>query len=447
MFQAKKNRTIFLISCLMVLSSQSIAVVGNDNQRIDLDVALSQPILMAGQNNKAYIKIALTGFDIGENLHRPPVNLSIVLDKSGSMQGQKMLHAKQAAIMAVERLSSNDMVSIVTYDDEANVVWPATRATEKRSIIQAIRRINASGSTALYDGVSKGAEELGKYLESQNVNRVILLSDGLANVGPSTPHELGRLGISLAKQGISVTTIGLGLGYNEDLMTDLAGYSDGNHSFAENAWDLARIFDRELENALSVVANEAVITIQCQNGVQPLRVIGRDANISGRTVTTTIGQLYRAQEKFLLLEVEIPAGKKDTEQSIASVDVTYHDIYQGRTKNLAATANARFTASKESVDNNTNHEVMISAVEQVAVEQNREAIQLRDEGKVLEAQSVMSRVGRFLKDNAKRYRSDKLEQQAQEVEVDAERLDDADWNANRKKLKEKDYQRSRQSYQ
>lgn len=446
MFTIRKSLTIFLAFSLAVFSGHSLAVIADAKQQIDLKVALGQPILLAGQDQKAYIKIGLTGLDIGEGLQRPPVNLSIVLDKSGSMQGQKMQHAKDAAIMAVQRLTSNDVVSIVTYDDTVEVVWPATRMTDKTLVMQAIRRINASGSTALFAGVSKGAGEVRKFLAKQNVNRVILLSDGLANVGPSTPQELGHLGMSLAKEGISVTTIGLGLGYNEDLMTDLAGYSDGNHSFAENATDLAQIFDRELQNALSVVANGAVINIQCHDDIKPLRVIGRDADIIGQTVTTRIGQLYRAQEKFLLLEVEVPAANDGAERLLANVDVSYHDIFQAQSRHLSAEAKASFSGSETIVNKNTNEEVMVSTVEQIAVEKNREAIQLRDEGKVEEAKSVLSGVGRFLKDNATVYSSDKLEQQAVEAELDAEQLDDAEWNANRKKLKEKDYQRSKQSY-
>ena len=110
----------------------------------------------------------------------------------------------------------------------------------------------------MFSGVSKGASEVRKFLDSNRVSRVILLSDGLANLGPSTPSELGQLGHSLSKEGISVTTIGLGLGYNEDLMTQLAGMSDGNHAFVQNYSDLTKIFAAEFNTALTVVANQLV---------------------------------------------------------------------------------------------------------------------------------------------------------------------------------------------
>lgn len=438
--------TILSLAFFTMMSQQSWAVLSDDSQTVELNVSVGQPVLLAGQTQTAVIKVGLTGLDIGEVEHRPPMNLSIVLDKSGSMQGQKMQQAKQAAIMAVERLSSQDIVSIVAYDDTVEVVWPATRVTDRRSIMNAIRRIDANGSTALFAGVSKGAGEVRKFLEKQNVNRVILLSDGLANVGPKTPHELGQLGISLGKEGISVTTIGLGLGYNEDLMTDLAGYSDGNHSFAENATDLAQIFDRELQNALSVVGNEAIITIHCHQDIKPIRVIGRESDILGQTVRTKIGQLYRSQEKYVLLEVEVPAGNDGAQQKLLDVDVAYNDIYQGRSIKMNSTASAEFSNSKSKVETSTNREVMVSAVEQIAVEKNKEAIKLRDEGFVEEAKAALGAVGGYLSSNARVLKSEKLEQQAVEAEMDAEELDDANWNMKRKQLKEKEYQRSKQSY-
>src|SRR6185295_11718885 len=112
---------------------------------------------------------------------------------------------------------------IVAFDTRVETVVPAQRVGRARGLEAAICGIEPGGNTALYGGVACGAAEVRKHLEDERyVNRVILLSDGLANVGPSTPEELGRLGASLLGEGISVTTIGLGLGYNEDLMARLA---------------------------------------------------------------------------------------------------------------------------------------------------------------------------------------------------------------------------------
>src|SRR5262249_32047712 len=149
--------------------------------------------------------------------------------------GEKINKANEASRMVLDRLDSNDILSVVAYDDTAEVLVPATRVFDKEAIRRRIAAIVPQGSTALFAGVSKGIEEVRKFRDAAHVNRVVLLSDGQANVGPSSPNELGRLGAATAKEGISITTIGLGLGYNEDLMTQLAMRSDGNHGFAESA--------------------------------------------------------------------------------------------------------------------------------------------------------------------------------------------------------------------
>jgi len=209
----KTRRTIYVMSLLALCGA-----VAASAQQVAVDAAMSQSIILAGEKQTAYLRVAMTGFEV-EEADRTPVNVAIVLDKSGSMTGEKIEHAKEAAIMAIRRLRKDDIVSVVVYDTTVNVLVPATKLSNKESIANTIRSIKSGGNTALFAGVSRGANEVRKFLAKNRVNRVILLSDGLANVGPSAPSDLAELGDSLGREGISVTTIGLGLGYNEDLMT------------------------------------------------------------------------------------------------------------------------------------------------------------------------------------------------------------------------------------
>ena len=131
---------------------------------------------------------------------------------------------------------------------------------------------------------------------------MILLSDGLANVGPSSPGDLAELGASW-REGISVSTIGLGLDYNEDLMQRFAAASDGNHVFVERPCDLAEIFDREFGDALSVSARDITIIIECKAGFTPKRILGRDGTISGDKITLKLNQLQAANERYVVVEL------------------------------------------------------------------------------------------------------------------------------------------------
>jgi Ca-activated chloride channel family protein len=282
-------------------------------EQVKVDVGLAKPYVMAGQKQINYLRVSLTGVPINEPARRTPVNVAIVLDKSGSMSGDKLRKAKEAAFASIDRLSANDIVSVIAYDHTVEVLVPATKVSDRFGIRQSIERLTAGGNTALFAGVSKGAAEARKFLDRQRVNRIILLSDGQANIGPSSPSELGSLGASLIKEGISVTTLGLGLDYNENLMMQLAQKSDGNHYFVEQTTDLARQFSYEFDDVLSVVAQEVTVRITCGDGVRPIRVLGREADITGQTVTTYLNQVYGKQEKYVLLELETPRSGRQRE--------------------------------------------------------------------------------------------------------------------------------------
>jgi len=400
-----------------------------------LEVALARPVLQADLVQTTYFKVGLTGASIRER-NRPSANIAIVLDRSGSMQGEKLRHAKQAAIMAVERLRSRDIVSIIAYDDHVRVLVPATRVSDRERIAEAVNALETGGSTALFAGVTKGASELRKFLSREKVNRVILLSDGLANVGPDSPRELGALGSSLAKEGISVTTIGLGLGYNEDLMTRLAMNSDGNHAFVEEPRDLVRIFEYELGDVLSVVAQDIVVTIECPAGVRPVRVFGRKAEIFGRKIVLHLNQLYAEHEKYVLVEVEISPSSAGASARIADVEVVYSDMETSKRDRLTAHATARFSDRPEEVAGSEDRDVMIAVVEQIATEQNQFALILRDEGKIEEARQLLLKNNAYVQTNADQYDSTVLQKIADTNKEDSEKLEDKDWSTRRKMMRE-----------
>ncbi|PIE25366.1 MAG: hypothetical protein CSA60_00720 [Neptuniibacter caesariensis] len=433
---------------IAALTATTFASTPVSAQQVDLKINLATPVMEAETTHKAFIKIALEGQQLEQAQERIPANIAIVLDKSGSMQGEKLFRAKEAAIMAINRLNSNDIVSIVSYDSRVNVVVPATKVSDSRSIAKAINRIQANGNTALFAGVSKGAQELRKFLGLNKVNRVILLSDGLANVGPSTPNELGKLGLSLAKEGMSVTTIGLGLGYNEDLMTQLAGFSDGNHAFVENADDLVRIFQYEFGDVLSVVAQGVDIHIRCLNGVKPLRVLGREADISGESIVTRLNQLYSEQEKFIILEVEVPSQTDKAQVNLVDVEVKYQDLLHQRNETLSGSVAAVFTASQQEVEKAVDKSTYEAAAEQVANELNRKAVQKRDQGDIAGAKSILEESAEYLDNLGQSLSSPKLLEQKQEALQDAVELEDEkSWGKKRKELKERQYKRAtQQSY-
>ena len=217
---------------------------------IGLDARLAQPVMKSGEKQQNYLRVALNGCK-PERTDRTPVNVAFVIDRSGSMNGQRIAQAREAAIMAVSRLDGNDTASVVIFDDKVDVLVEARNVSDPGYFTDQIRQIGVRGSTAIYAGVQEGANQVRKFKDPRKLNRVVLLSDGLANVGPSQPAHFAQLGRALLAEGISVSTIGLGRDYNEDLMQQLARASDGNHAFASAPNDLIQIFNKEFDDVLA----------------------------------------------------------------------------------------------------------------------------------------------------------------------------------------------------
>lgn len=381
----------YLASMAFVGIAMGIHVQSAHAEQIKLNAALAKPTMLAGEKSLNYLKVKLTGFDIPKTSVRPPVNIAIVMDRSGSMKGEKIQQAKRAALAAIDRLRDDDIVSVVTYDTNVRVLVPATKASDRDTIRQAIEGIQADGNTALFAGVAKGAAEVRKFLDDKHVNRIILLSDGLANVGPSSPTELEQLGQSLLKEKISVSTLGLGTGYNEDLMTSLAAASSGNHVFIENADNLVAVFNNEFDDLLSVVASEFDIQITLASSMRPVRSLGNKADIQGQVVRIPLAQLYARQERYFILEVEVPAGKDGVESTLADVRVQYRNLNTHTTDQLASKIAVRYSNKPERVESDVDVEAKVLSAVQIAAERNREATALRDAGKVEEAKILLQR--------------------------------------------------------
>jgi Ca-activated chloride channel family protein len=403
--------------------------------QVALNVGLANTVLEADATQTTYLKVGLTGFRMPSGKDRPPVNVAIVLDKSGSMSGAKIQRAREAAIAALERLDERDIVSVVTYDNSARVVVPATKMSDRADIIESIRAIQSGGSTALFAGVSKGAAELRKFLAKDRVNRVILLSDGLANVGPSSPGELADLGRSFGKEGIAVTTIGLGTGYNEDLMAQLAANSDGTHAFAESASDLNRMFAAEFGDITSVVAQEVAITIRCKKGVRPVQVLGRKAEINGRTVIAQFNQIYSQQQKYVLLEIEVAPGAENSTRDLAEVSVSYANMATNTTDTLTNTIGARFSKLENELVASVDRDVMVSCVSQIANDNAKRAVALRDEGKVEEARELFLQNADYLNDNAATWTAPELQTYGEQQIKTSRNLQDSAWGSSRKDVR------------
>ncbi|SES77292.1 vWA domain-containing protein [Thorsellia anophelis] len=399
-----KNKMRKTIPSLFAITAMCMSHLAGA-QNVTINAKLASPVILPNETQSNFLKVALIGDKIKSD-DRKVINLTLVIDKSGSMEGDRIQKAKEAAILAVNQLDKHDILSIVTYDDVAEVIIPATKLTDKAEMIQLIEnRIDADGGTALFAGLSKGLVEVDKFKHTNQINRIILLSDGQANVGPSSTHELGELGVIAAKQSIAVTTIGLGEGYNESLMAAIASYSDGNHAYVQNSDDLDKIFVKEFDDVMSVIAQNVVVNIELENGAKPIRLWGREGTIDGNTVRVKLNQLYANQEKYVLLELQSPTEKttqsvkSDGKVSVAKVYITYDDLYQERRVEENQLLAIEFNDDKEKVQMAQQQDVIVESLIQQNTERRKEAVNYLKSGDKAAAESSLNASYEYLEQN------------------------------------------------
>lgn len=387
---------LFLAASLVVLCLWGTAASAAPRSVV-LDVQADAPLLKEGEPHTIVVRV-LVKPDKTARRKRVPLAVALVLDKSGSMRADgKMDNARRGALEALRMLDERDIAAVVVYDDEASVSLPARPVGSMAPFRKVIDAIRPGGSTALHDGVQTGARQLRSYLDEGFVPRVILLSDGLANVGPSTTEELAALGRTLAGQGMTITTIGLGLDYNEDTMTALAAESGGNAYFAKDAGMLPGIFARDMEDAVALSAQKVRVVVECADGVRPVRVVGREGAVRGRTAEVPIHNLYGA-EKYALIELEVPARKEGTSPlEVARVRLEYTDAATGKTVAEEAPLSVSFTRDEEAVAGARKGDIVAQTELARNAEAREEAVRLADAGRAEEAAKLLNERAQFSK--------------------------------------------------
>lgn len=255
---------------------------------------------------------------------RVPLNLSLVLDRSGSMLGEPLRAAREAAVTLVRRLRLEDTVSVVAYDDRVAVIAPPATGAEQERLPERIRSIRAGGFTNLSGGWLRGAELVAENQREGGVNRVLILTDGLANQGITGPAGLVDLARKGRARGISTTTIGFGAGFDEDLLRAMADAGEGGAYYIEKPDQAGGIFEEELEGLLSLAAQNLRVAVRPGADAHHMKVVhDYPSHAQGDELTVEVGDLYAREPRTLLLEILLghDAGKSG-EAQVAELEVT-----------------------------------------------------------------------------------------------------------------------------
>jgi len=269
---------------------------GNISVSVDLD----RDSVLQGTDGLVRAEVILRSDHPVEETRRVPTDLVVVLDTSGSMEGQKIEEARQSAIELLAGLSDHDRFSLVRYSGLAAVEIPLSAATAAHREIwsQQIGKLEAHGSTNMQHGLEVGADVHAP--QPDRARRTILISDGL----PDSAHGLIEQARSSTRSETSLTTVGIGDDYDERLMSQLADAGSGNFYWVRQGQDLTTVFDHELSTAAETVASGMTIQYSGLDGAELVSAAG----YSIIDDAFSVGSMYAGQERRLWLTFRVPAG-------------------------------------------------------------------------------------------------------------------------------------------
>jgi Ca-activated chloride channel family protein len=374
-----KSAMTFVVA---LLAGVSIATANDHGKGITIDGRLNCPYI-SHNGGTVYLQISITAPAI-ETPHRRPMNLSVVLDRSGSMADDgKIEYAKRALFTLIDQLQPDDIFSLVIYDDVIEVLRHAHRVRDKRELRHLVDEVYPRGATNLGGGIMEGLRQVERNLDKEYVNRVILLSDGLANRGITDRHELERVARRYRAKSISLTTMGVGLDYNENLMVGLAESGGGNYYFIESPQGLASIFHREFNMLSSVVAQNARIELTLGRGVRLTDAIGCEHRNDKDEYVIPIGDLYSGERRELTVELEVLEG---TGTLTVAKGVLKYDGKRGWFESWPSfSAAVRYTRLLAEVDKNRDLEAQAKVDIALTTRRVDKAMKALDEGRQEEA--------------------------------------------------------------
>lgn len=413
---------------------------------LELAATLNRKYVAAGQESVIYLLVELTAHaaqsDTGAA--RQPLNLSFVIDRSGSMEGEKLAYTKQAVSYALSHLTQQDTAALTVFDDHVQVLFEAQPVVMNDILKGIVNGVYAGGCTNLSGGLLRGYREARKNYRAEQVNRVLLLTDGLANVGIVEPRVLCRKVDEMRQAGVAVSTFGVGDDFDEDLLTAMAEASGGNYYFIDSSEKIPEIFARELQMLLAVVAQNVTLQMACASGVVVRQVWGYRPYGDG-TVTISLPDIYCHDRKVLLLEMKVAS------QAAGSVPLGHLTLsYEDAGKSLQQV----FVDLDLSVEATTDPELLNLPEEnavKVQLELNKAAalkehiVHLADQGDFDGAAKVAQEASDSLwacMDSATPMLQEELSQELASLAEAEQIMQDGEYDANaRKKLKYQSYMR------
>ncbi len=317
-----------------------------------LSVRVGNRIAYAGERTRAFVMTEVTAGGASSGMattgRRMPVNIALVIDRSGSMEGEPLDYVKRACAFVVDMLTPDDVLSIVTFEETVEVVMPARRVTQPDLIKQHIARIASGNTTNLFDGLYAGGAQAASVPQDGYVTRVLLLTDGEPTAGlkdfTSIVNQVGEL----KARGVTVTALGFGPEYNEELMAGIARKSGGNYYHIQRPELIPDVFRQEMEQVLGVSAKNPTLTLHLPRGCTVRQAYGAPVNFGPRTAEIALPDIERGATVTKLWEMDWDARTPGMFR-VAKATLAWDDTTTGRRETASANAVVEFVADASGV--------------------------------------------------------------------------------------------------
>jgi Ca-activated chloride channel homolog len=328
-------------------------VMGAPLRALDVEVLPGNRYAIASGGTRQQVLLLLKASNTGIG-RRLPLNLCLVIDRSGSMEGDPLEYVKRACCYVVDLLEPSDVLSIVTFEESIDVVMPARRVVNKALIKEHINRIQPGNTTNLHDGLLAGCAQVASVTTPGYLQRVLLLTDGEPTSGIKDFTSIVGQVAEQKSRGISVTALGFGPEYNEELMAGIARRSGGNYYYIAQPNLIPEVFRRELEMLMTISAKNVRVRVAWPRGVSFRYAYGvGSVQTAARNADYQLPEIERGSRVASLVEFEYDRHVPGTYR-VARFDVNYDDAVTGRSEHLPAEAVVEFVTDPVIVETGVN---------------------------------------------------------------------------------------------
>jgi Ca-activated chloride channel homolog len=341
--------------------------------------ALSLSAIAAGQRRDLDALIEFSA--VGAQVVRRPLNLSLVLDRSGSMGGSSLTYAIRAARSLVDRMTPDDTLSVVIYDDTVDTLIAPAKVTDRAPFHDAISRIRAGGLTNLSGGWLRGCDLVKQHLAPNAVNRVLLLTDGHANSGITDTATLARTAQQRAAEGIITSTLGFGSHFNEDLLIDMASAAEGHFYFIQSPDEASDVFRIEIDSIVALAAQNLTATLTPRPGTKVVSVLNpyKTRPVNGGALEVSLGDLNAIEPCSLTISLSTDAPAALGPLSLLDIAWRCDVVQNGAIQSLSGSLTADVEVA--AADSNQPNPSVLEQASQLRIGAAKdEAVKLADKG-------------------------------------------------------------------